>query len=63
MLKMLKRKEIKKIGNIFLPIDYINTLGVEIKLEKVMVVDFCGGMMKIKVKEILVDGIKAEIVS
>jgi hypothetical protein len=58
----LKERKVNKIGNIFLPNDYINTLGMDIIKDKIMIVDFCGGIMKVKVNEILDNGIMAEMI-
>jgi hypothetical protein len=57
-----EKSKSNKFGNIFLPKDYIDTLGMDIKKDKVMVIDFCGGIMKVKVKNILENGIMAEMI-
>ena len=56
-----KAKQIK-IGKVFLHNDYLDTLGMDIVEDKVMIIDFMGGLMKIKVKDILDDGIMAEAI-
>ena len=62
IIKSKIKTKIKANGRIFLHNDYLNTLGIGIELEKTMIIIFAGGVMKIKVKEILKDGIMAEAI-
>lgn len=51
-----------KIGKLFLHNDYLDTLGMDIVKDKIMIIEFAGGLMKVKVKEILDNGIMAEAI-
>ena len=57
-----KEKKSNKFGNIFLPKDYIDTLGMDIKKEKIMIINFCGEIMKVKVIDILDNGIMVSMI-
>lgn len=63
-MTITKSRSVKetKIGKLFLHNDYLDTLGMDIEKDKVMIIEFAGGLMKIKVKQILDNGIVAEAI-
>lgn len=58
-----KMREKKMNGKIFLHNDYMDTLGLKMEIDKIVIVKFAGDLMKIKVKEIKENGIMVEIVN